>query len=146
MMGVRKQLSLPLTGNRIQEPLMPLTNPSPILPNPHLRRWMLFVDGENFTLRAQEVAAKQGVTLRPGEFHRPDSFVWLPGIFPLQNLIPAPNASLQDFAIRAYYYTTIDPSGYQDLRRQMRGLGFSPEVFEKPNKSRKSKGVDISLA
>jgi hypothetical protein len=24
--------------------------------DPHLRRWMLFVDGENFTMRAQKLA------------------------------------------------------------------------------------------
>src|SRR5579859_2651764 len=34
-------------------------------PNPHLLKWMLFVDGENFTLRAQEFAKQDGFTLPP---------------------------------------------------------------------------------
>jgi len=40
-------------------------NPSP-LPNPH--RWMLFVDGENFTAQGQELARRHGLNLRPGKY------------------------------------------------------------------------------
>jgi hypothetical protein len=106
---------------------------------------MLFVDGENLTLRSQELAREQNQVLVPSQFYRPDSFVWLPGVYPTQNMIPGPHAPLQDFAIRAHYYTTTDQANFDDLRRQIRDLGFTPEVFVKP-RNRKSKGVDISLA
>jgi hypothetical protein len=42
----------------------------------HLARWMLFVDGENFTIRGQEVAAANGLVLAEGGLHRRDVFLW----------------------------------------------------------------------
>ncbi len=37
--------------------------------DPYLRRWMLFVDGENFTIRAQDVAQKKQIALTQGDFY-----------------------------------------------------------------------------
>ena len=39
--------------------------------DPHLRRWMLFVDGENLTLRAQQLAAERQLTLSRGPTYDP---------------------------------------------------------------------------
>jgi len=39
---------------------------------------MLFVDGENFTRRAQQVAKDETVSLAEGPFHLRDTFVWVP--------------------------------------------------------------------
>jgi hypothetical protein len=47
-----------------------------IVPNyPVLRKWMLFVDGENFTIRAQEVLSTAKVTTIEGKFWRKDTFI-----------------------------------------------------------------------
>ena len=52
-----------------------------ILPSdPHLRRWMLFVDGENFTIRAQKVVASEHIKLAEGPYFSPDVFIWLPDV------------------------------------------------------------------
>ena len=47
-------------------------------PDPHLRRWMSFVDGENFTIRAQKLAESRAIPLVEGEFYQRDVFVWIP--------------------------------------------------------------------
>ncbi len=44
--------------------------------SPYLRRWMLFVDGENLTLRAQALATKNKVTIKPSRQYIPDVFIW----------------------------------------------------------------------
>jgi hypothetical protein len=38
------------------------------------RRWMLFVDGENLTLRAQEFARQQNIALKSGRHYLSDTF------------------------------------------------------------------------
>jgi hypothetical protein len=55
---------------------------------PHLRRWMAFVDGENVTLRGQQVAKARGVSLIAGDHYLPDVFVWFPKILGRNNLFP----------------------------------------------------------
>jgi hypothetical protein len=44
----------------------------------HLRRWMMFVDGENLTFRAQCLATDKDVALQEGPYYMRDVFVWLP--------------------------------------------------------------------
>lgn len=128
----------------------------PHLPWPHLDRdlrrpWMLFVDGENFTIQAQKAARIHGIDLLQGAFHEPDTFHWLPGVTHsglLQRLagrrtglpIPAP--------IQSHYYTSVvaDDRAADAARDQVRRAGFKPHVFKKRRKQDKSKGVDISLA
>jgi hypothetical protein len=48
--------------------------------DPHLRRWMLFVDGENLTIRAQKLASDNAVNLQEGAEYRKNVFVWFPGL------------------------------------------------------------------
>jgi hypothetical protein len=72
--------------------------------NPYLRRWMLFVDGENLTLRAKDLAAKNNVILDPGRQYIPDVFVWTKR----EPRVPlAEDWVCQPRAVRAYYYTSM---------------------------------------
>ncbi len=52
-----------------------------VFPGPYVEkhRWMLFVDGENFTIRAQELAERQKITLVEGPYFKRDMFAWVPG-------------------------------------------------------------------
>jgi hypothetical protein len=61
---------------------------------PHDRRWMMFVDGENFTIRSQIFAKTRGITMEPGSYYRKDVFVWLPGVPATQNLVSNAHISL----------------------------------------------------
>lgn len=122
--------------------------PKPI--DPHLRRWMLFVDGENFTIRAQKLASDKGVSLNEGGHYLKNVFVWLPGIKPTLALTNAADSPIkvQDHAIRAYYYTSLagDEPHLLAVKQALRSLGFQPEVFKKAKAQEKAKGVDIALA
>ena len=42
-------------------------------------RWMLFVDGENLTIRAQDFAETAGIKLSEPTRYLKDTFVWFPG-------------------------------------------------------------------
>jgi uncharacterized LabA/DUF88 family protein len=117
--------------------------------DPHLRRWMLFVDGENLTLRAQKLASDKGVSLQEGADYRKNTFVWMPGVKPtvaITNTHDSP-IKVQDHAVRAYYYTSLtgDEPQVLSVRQALRSLGFHPEVFKKVRAQEKAKGVDIAL-
>lgn len=107
------------------------------------RSWMLFVDGENFTIRAQRFAQENAISLVEGSHYRKDVFIWLPGRPPLSPMI----GNLQNPGVRAMYYTSVvvdDPLLLQ-VKDELWGLGFSPQVFKKDSQSKKTKGVDIAL-
>jgi uncharacterized LabA/DUF88 family protein len=118
--------------------------------DPHLRRWMLFVDGENFTIRAQKLASDNGVALHEGREFRRDIFVWMPGVSPTSALTNTDYAPLkvQPNAIRSYFYTSVtgDDTKVLSVRQALRSLGFHPEVFKKQKDQAKAKGVDIALS
>jgi len=116
--------------------------------DPHLRRWMLFVDGENLTLRAQQLAAGKQLALVEGPSYVPQVFVWIPGVRPTQNIVPGARLGVQGEAIRAYYYTSLvgDEQRLVAVKEALWDLGFSPEVFTKTKQDVKAKGVDIALA
>lgn len=114
------------------------------------KRWMLFVDGENFAMRGQAVAADAGQPLTEGRFYVPDVFLWPPGL-PARNALTVnlmwqPAHELQHAAVRSYYYTSTpgDPARITDLRALIHRVGFDPTVFRR-TKTRASKGVDITL-
>jgi uncharacterized LabA/DUF88 family protein len=119
----------------------------PIPSDPHLRRWMVFVDGENLALRAKAFAANEALNLAQGANYEPDVFVWLPDTRPLTFLSGTETAGLQRRALRAPYYTSVaaDQPGIEEIRRALWDLGFHPEVFKKDKKEEKAKGVDIAL-
>ena len=117
--------------------------------NPYLKRWMLFVDGENLTIRGQALAAEHGVVLPEGSWFRRDVFLWLhsyphatQGLHPLLG-----HVGVQDRAVRAFYYTSVhgDTDAVLQTQEALWNLGFTPEVFKKGSRNAKAKGVDIAL-
>ena len=118
--------------------------------DPHLRRWMLFVDGENFTIRAQAVAQRRGLALIEGDYYKKEVFVWFPEHRATLNFteIPSTPIQLQKHAIRAHYYTSLigDDTALMAVRRTLWERGFQPEVFKKTKGQVKAKGVDIALS
>src|SRR6266516_1018861 len=100
--------------------------------DPHLRRWMLFVDGENLTLRAQQLAAERQLTLSRGPTYDPDVYVWIPGVLPTQNIVPGARLGVEQRIV--------------SVKEALWTLGFSPEVFKKSRQDQKAKGVDIARA
>jgi hypothetical protein len=117
-------------------------------------RWMLFVDGENMTLRGQAFASAAGIPLPIGPHYVPDVFLWIPELGKKQDFVKLWRGyglaevpvDLETHAIRAHYYTSV--AGDADLIRRVEealwALGFTPHVFKKIRKSTKSKGVDIA--
>jgi hypothetical protein len=114
-------------------------------------RWMLFVDGENFTIRAQKLAQARQHELAGGlvggKYYRRDCFVWYPGWGAGGRLNYQSDLPLDDYAIRAYYYTSLvgDEQVIGDVRARLWDLGFTPQVFKRGADQVKSKGVDIAL-
>ncbi len=110
------------------------------------KRWMMFVDGENLTIRAKALAAKGEVELREGEFYSPDIFVWIPHLAATAS-VPGIRLNLQTEATRSYYYTSLkgDNQKRGSVEEALWSLGFQPEVFKKDRPEEKAKGVDIML-
>lgn len=109
---------------------------------------MLFVDGENFAYRAAKVAEKSAVTLTEGPYYQKRVFVWMPGLSANRTLYqPQKGHRLEEFAVRAHYYTSLIGSDEKisEVKRALRGIGFQPQVFKRPATQRQSKCVDISL-
>src|ERR1019366_6758356 len=112
-----------------------------------LKRWMLFVDGENFTCRAQALAQDKGIQLVEGDHYSRDVFVWFPNFAGSSSaLFRQSRHPLHWTPIRSYYYTSVRGSDetLEGVRMQLWTLGFQAEVFKR-NKERDSKGVDIAL-
>ena len=113
-------------------------------------RWMLFVDGENLTIRAQELANLKGL-LKQGPYFEPDVFVWYPYFSatmpPFQRRSPQ-RRQLHGYAIRSYYYTSVvgDDPKLQSIENALWTIGFTPRVFKKDARREKTKGVDIALS
>jgi uncharacterized LabA/DUF88 family protein len=117
---------------------------------PPLKKMMVFVDGENLTMRYQSMLSKE---LSPNDktVHEPDVFVW------------HPNTIMGEFCeiIRAIYYTYVvgDENRVVDVQRRIKNLKYIllgtesypklgnlfPRVFKKLSRSAKTKGVDISI-
>jgi uncharacterized LabA/DUF88 family protein len=110
---------------------------------------MMFVDGENFTLRGQQFASSAGLTLSPGAYWKKDVYLWLPDLRGRQTRLWTGQVgrNVAETAIRAHYYTSVsgDDTLLNETRRALWELEFQPEVFKKA-RGQKSKGVDITLA
>jgi hypothetical protein len=120
------------------------------------RDWTVFVDGENFAKRGQDVLSKAGVKPDPVAWLK-DVYLWLPGVgatspfFSYFNFRssrdtgpPPPRAHA---ATRAYYYTSMpfdDADKVKKARLALRELGFEPRVFQRLKG--RSKAVDLALA
>jgi hypothetical protein len=118
------------------------------------QRWMMFVDGENLTIRAQEVAKQQGVDLGDtSQFcvYCQNVYFWPAGHTPWakHNYHPwTSRAAVADFAERCYYYTCApgDEDQINKVHDALQAQGFTPVVLHKPKGDKRAKGVDISLA
>jgi hypothetical protein len=113
------------------------------------REWMLFVDGENFTRRAQDLLQEAGE--RPEVLatqHRRDVFLW-PSVEARWHAIAS--RTIWDPPIgpprRCYYYTSTgsDEPGWTEAQLQIRDVGFEPRLFKRIT-GRKAKAVDVALA
>src|SRR4051794_35495636 len=112
------------------------------------KKWMMFVDGENLTIRAQELALQEGVDLSNKEAfpsYQKDVYFWPTGRLP-HHQAWVKKSHAPENAERCYYYTCTqgDQQNVDDVRDALRECGFSPVVMKK-QKNRKAKGVDISL-
>lgn len=123
--------------------------PGPV--NPHLHRWMMFVDGENSAIQAKSFANAENFALVEGPLYLPDVFVWIPGVGGrkgLDNTNSEVPTELRPQAVRSFYYTTVagDEARLNQVKQALHDLQFQSEVFKKPSRERKTKAVDISLA
>ena len=117
-------------------------------------RWMLFVDGENLTIRAQKVMDGAGQEFTEGLFWLRDTFVWLAqpqttnNYMDLRAFYGLLHERVSGPAIRRHYYTSVfgDQPKLDRVRATLWDIGFKPSVFKKESKTRRSKGVDIALA
>lgn len=120
------------------------------------RPWMLFVDGENFTRRGQEVLKGAGVDIPDGARWQRDVYLWVPherarwSVISGDYVVFLPRggakARRSEEMRRAHYYTsraTGDPE-WTDAHLAIREMGFEPHVF--PRRQGRSKAVDIALA
>ena len=111
---------------------------------------MTFIDGENFTLRAQQLLSSHNWNMGPAEARglwKKDTFIWLPQHRGTQALAHGHN-HLEQHAIRAYYYTSLvgDDPAITNVEEKLWDLGFTARVFKRSKNREKSKGVDIALA
>jgi len=114
-----------------------------------MSRWMLFVDGENLTIRGQEIARNRSsdYELTQGDLYERDVFLWFARIPPTSSWVPGSWAIYQHKGIRAHYYTSVtgDDPKILAVRESLRNIGFQPEVFKKDSQQVKAKGVDVAL-
>ena len=101
-------------------------------------RAMMFIDGENLTIRYKNIIAKESP--KPHVTYLEDIYVWSN----YANIRPNKNCEV----IRKYFYTAVpgdDPKIYQ-VEDDLKKLGIeSPQVFKKA-KDKPSKRVDITLS
>jgi len=108
--------------------------------------WMLFVDGENFTIQGQELAKKKSIALTEGRYYSNNTFLWIPGFDAHQRCADG-HLPLSPMSIRSIYYTSVvgDLEKMEEIRTKLWELKFQPETFKKQKQKEKAKGVDISL-
>lgn len=118
---------------------------------PLLKKMMVFVDGENLTMRYQSMR-KKGFSPNNDLIHEPDVFVWHPRTIQTQFCE----------LIRATYYTSVvgDEIQLNKMHRRIKESRYNlgphsqnypingylfPMVFKKPRKSTKTRSVDINI-
>jgi uncharacterized LabA/DUF88 family protein len=111
------------------------------------QRWMQFVDGENITIRAQQLLKENEIALVECDQYRPDTFICLAKGQADYAFGGRPSRGELD-AVRSFYYTSLvgDDVALTTVRTQLWGHGFEAHVFKKEKSSQKTKGVDIALS
>jgi uncharacterized LabA/DUF88 family protein len=111
---------------------------------------ILFVDGENLTIRYQALL-KEGRVAKPSVVHIPDVYVWQPDL--------SSSGIIGTDVLRINYYTSLVGDdgllaeteariagqryrGHGDLYK---GCQIYPRVYKKPARSNKSRLVDINI-
>ncbi len=114
------------------------------------KRWMAFVDGENFAIRAKSLDQKEhDFALNEGRYYREDVFAWYPKPTCVHwSCYGSSHQEIQQHAVRVYYYASVvgDTDLITEIEEALWALNFQPRVFKKPKKTLKAKGVDIALA
>lgn len=115
-------------------------------------RSILFVDGENLTMRYQEMV-ETGRAPRHGVAFKPATYIWS------DRLTYNPYDGLPNL-IRVHYYTSVvgDSVLVEDTQREMAAIKFVsqgpdrrhvgqlvPLVFKKDKKSKKTRNVDLQI-
>ena len=115
-------------------------------------RSILFVDGENLTLRYQE-SLQSGRTPRVAVQHKPDVYVWS------SKMTYEPYGGLPNL-VRVHYYTSVtgDQLLVEATQQEIAEITFAshgadrhhqgqlvPTVFKKEKKSKKTRNVDIHM-
>jgi uncharacterized LabA/DUF88 family protein len=113
---------------------------------------MIFVDGENLTMRYQESVAS-GRKPKGAVQHLQDTYAWSP-------LITHNRYSGLANVLRVHYYTSVtgDHDKVDETRAALSQMGFAtqtgngfhngqlvPTVFKKPKQSKKTRNVDIQI-
>ena len=109
---------------------------------------MVFVDGENLTIRAQNLAKRYELKPKPGPLYRQDVFIWADGTgFPQPDLGIWHDQWVAGSPLRSSYYTSLTGTHEEvsDVKQALWNLGFQPEVFKRNKPGQKAKGVDIAL-
>lgn len=111
---------------------------------------MLFVDGENFTLRAEDICKAGGFKIAKGTYYRKSTYLWHPKwrVHTFRLLAEVwKDDHISQWATRAHYYTSLqgDADAVFETKQALWRLDFHPEVFKKPQ-GKRAKGVDITLS
>ena len=104
-------------------------------------RVMIFVDGENLSIRCGSMLKTGKFILRPGTQYRPDIYAW-------SSILTGNGVVEQGAIIRTYYYTAVqgDFPLVGEVLTELKQIGIgAPRVFKKA-KGTRSKRVDITLA
>jgi uncharacterized LabA/DUF88 family protein len=104
-------------------------------------RAMVFVDGENLTMRYQAMQKASGASHDMSGWHRPDVAVWAQQLNPASSSLPGTRV------IRKYYFTSEQGTDEKRVETAdwLKSRGFEePSVFRRAPNGR-SKQVDISL-
>ncbi len=106
-------------------------------------RWMQFIDGKSFTVRAQELLKVSSYEPRDSNFYMKDCFLWPGGD---NHAFPRPHLA-DPWPVRSFYYTSV--AGGEDMRagarERIRNLGFEPHVFNHEKFPGRTTGADIAL-
>ena len=124
---------------------MSFTQPS----MPHLKRAMIFIDGQNLTKRFQSMKGKSKINPRPSVQHQENNFVWQPSHIEFHQIAHSSVEILQ-----ANYYTVSKDSGFDSLFEKIKSalieppsssLCLSPKIIRFNGKVKDPKGDDIKL-